>query len=141
VTASPLPNRLHRRSASDSVPKKAIKKGMTRARVSAFKSKWKANRPWLECRTVAQEDHEHLVGKSKYRPCFAPGVSYPTKTRPIGGHPHIYIINISIQIKYRLDKLSPSTDIFNHIRVILEAFHICFLFSCSLCSLRPFLVP
>jgi hypothetical protein len=55
-----------------SVPKEAIKKD------------------WLELRTVPQDDHEHLVGKSQYSPCFAqvaPGVSYPTKTRPRGGRP------------------------------------------------------
>ena len=28
-------------------------------KTSGFKSKWKANRPWLELRIVAQDDHEH----------------------------------------------------------------------------------
>ena len=34
------------------------------AKTLAFKSKWKANRPWLELRTVAQDDHEHKRGAS-----------------------------------------------------------------------------
>ena len=34
-------------------------------KTSAFKTKGKTNRPWLELRRVLEDDHEHLVAKSK----------------------------------------------------------------------------
>jgi len=48
----------------DCIPTQVIKKKSNKQRhdqdkgvkTSAFKNKWKANRPWLELRTVAQDD-------------------------------------------------------------------------------------
>jgi hypothetical protein len=72
-----------------SVSKKVIKKGKTRVRVSRRQtSKASGRLSWI----FGQKHKTTMTSPGRkieleYRPCFEPGVSYPTKTRPRGGSP------------------------------------------------------